>query len=199
MTSKSLPKFAIRVALVVALLVSSVWVWNRLPYPTDVEGPFAVRGSVGQTIEAPTVSVMAKGARVGAQVKLRNSMLRTNGQWVMVAAKVVSLKEPGRAQANLIIGGRTFTPDSRSPFGTFTNPVHELVVGIPQTGVWLFEVPEDTLSSKAPTGELQVWVGAGSVLPRFFPRVPTVDIPLDEVHAPRVRTIVTPDAVMGDK
>lgn len=199
MTRKSLPRIAIRTVLVVVILTVSVWVWNRLPYPTDVEGPFPVRGAIGETIDTPMVAVTVKGARVGAQLKLRNTILRTSGQWIMVGAKVTSLKEPGMAQANLIINGRTFTPDARSPFGTFTSPAHDLSVGIPQTGVWLFEVPEDAIRSLTPTAELQVWVGAISVLPRYFPRVPTIHILLDEDHAPRVQTVVAPEIVVGEK
>ncbi|MGH3725837.1 MAG: hypothetical protein ACRDUS_17140 [Mycobacterium sp.] len=199
MTRKSLPKMAMRAVIVVVLLTASVLVWNRLPYPTDVEAPFPIRGAVGETIETPTVAVMVKGAKVGTQLKLRNSMLKTSGRWIMVGAKVTSLKEPGQAQANLLIGGRTYTPDARSPFGTFTSPAHELSVGIPQQGVWVFEVPEEAVGSNAATAELRVWVAVISVVPRYFPRIPSIRVPLDEEHASRVQTIVTPDAVMGDQ
>ncbi len=197
MRKSALARLILRVTLIVALLISSVWVWNHLPYPTDVEAPFFSHGSMGERVDTPTVTVQISGVKVGTQLKNRTSVTKTDGRWVMVEGTVTSTRSPGEASANLIIGGRTYTQDARAPWGTFTNPFTPLSAGIPQTGVWIFEVPNDVVETSGASAEIHIWIGGGSVVPRFFPRLPAISIPLDEKRAPRVQTLIPPVTRMG--
>lgn len=194
---KSTQVLAGRLAVVLILLTCSVWLWNRLPYPTDVEAPFLVTGSVGDTVTTPTIAVSISGAKVGSRLKLRNSIIKSNGAWVMIEGTVTAARHPGNAQAELVIGDRTYTPDNRSPVGTFSLPTAPLSPGIPQRGVWIFEVPTAVLESTASIPRLRVWVGMQSVVPRYFSRIPQIAVPLDDTHAQRGQVLIPPRIVMG--
>ncbi|MUM17739.1 hypothetical protein FZI91_14905 [Mycobacterium sp. CBMA271] len=188
-------RLLVRGAAVVVVLTAAVLVWNRLPYPVDVEAPFYAHGTVGQKVDTPTIELTVAGAKVGNQLKTRNALIKSTGHWIMIDGTVTALRGPGYASANLVIGDRTYFPSERAPFGTFQNAARPLAAGITQRGAWVFEVPNDALESGP--AELRVWVGTGSAIPRFFPRIPSVSVPLDDGHAPRVQTIIPPNAIEG--
>ena len=193
-TSNSLVRLIIRLLVVAVLLSVAVFVADRLPYPTDVEAPFYASGTVGATVTTPTVALQVHGAKVADKLQLYSSTLVANGHWLVVEGTITARRGPGYGYADLVIGGRTYTPDNRSPTGTFPVSMLPLAAGIPQKGVWVFELPDEAL--KAPDARFNAWVGELSELPRFFPRIPSITIALDEQHTPRVSTIAPAKSVI---
>jgi hypothetical protein len=190
----ALARLVIRLIVVSALLAAAVFVADRLPYPTDVEAPFYASGVVGQTVTTPTVALQVHGAKVADELALYTRKLQANGHWLVVEGTITARRGPGYGYAHLVIGGRTYTPDNRSPIGTFPVSMRPLAAGIPQRGVWVFEVPDDAL--KAPSAQFNAWVGDVGQLPRFFPRIPSITVALDEAHTPRVTTITPSTSVI---
>lgn len=188
-------RMVIHTVSVVALLAAAVFVSDRLPYPTDVEAPFYTAGAVGETVSTPTVTLHVTGATVSDKLNLVGGSLKANGHWIVVEATVTARRGPGEARAILVINGRTYTPDNRSPVGVFPISLNQLAAGVPQRGGWIFEVPDDAL--KATTAELRAWVSASPVIPRFFPRIPSISVLLDATHTPRVPAITPPKAVIA--
>jgi len=190
----SLARLVIRLGTVAVLLAAAVFVADRLPYPTDVEAPFLSSGTVGQTVSTPTVTLQVQGATIADKLQLVSRVVAANGHWLVVEGTITSRRGPGYGYAQLIIGGRTYTPDNRAPTGTFPVSMQPLTAGIGQHGVWVFEVPDEVL--KTPTAQFRAWVGDLSEIPRFFPRIPSITLDLDDRHTPRVSRIAPPKSVI---
>lgn len=191
----TLMRLIIRLSVVAVLLTAAVFIGNRLPYPTDVEAPFYASGEIGQTVTTPTTTLQVTGAKVADKLKLTSRSLPANGHWILVEGTITANRGPGYGYAHLVIDGRTYTPDNRVPIGVFPVSMHPLAAGIPQKGMWIFEVPDNAL--KASSAQFNAWVGASDVVPRFFPRIPSITFPLDAAHTPRVPTAEALKAVIA--
>lgn len=189
-------RVAVTIGVVVAMLTASVFVWNRLPYATDVAAPFEVHGSAGNTVTGRLFAVTVTKAAVAPVVKhtgvfpkARN--LKSRGQWLVIKATVNSLVDAPQASARLVLDDKAFLPDDRLRSSTLDAAI--LSPLIPLTGVYVFEVPTDSLNRSAnaqlaviyqrstPNGEPAKWDSAL-----------LIDIPLDPEHAPRTSVIALP-------
>ncbi|AKP58218.1 Uncharacterised protein [Mycobacteroides abscessus subsp. abscessus] len=189
-------RIAVIICVVIATLAASVFVWRRLPYATDVAAPFEVRGSAGTVVSGRLFSVTVTKAGIapvvkhtGAMPKARN--LQARGQWIVVKATVTSLIDAHGASARLVLDGKVFLPDDRLRYSTLDAAL--LSPLIPLTGVYVFEVPTDSVDRSS-----HAQLGIIYQEPKPIPE-PTkwdsallIDIPIDAQHAPRAAVIALP-------
>lgn len=189
-------RIGMTICLVVVALAASVYVWRRLPYATDVAAPFEVHGSAGTEVTGRLFSVTVTKAGIapvvkhtGVLPKARN--LQAQGQWIVVKATVTSLIDADGASARLVLDDKVFLPDDRLRYSTLdTAPLSPL---IPVTGVYVFEVPTDSVN-RSPVAQLGLIYEKPKIVgePAKWDSALLIDIPLDPQHAPRAAVIALP-------
>lgn len=161
-------KTALPALAVVVIIAASAVVWHSLPTPTDVMGPFDVRGEAGAPVIGRGVSANVTGVRITNEV----DSIKPAGVWVVANAALEGTRSTELPHCDLLVGPNTYTPSDVFFTKAFTG---EISPGITQRGSWIFDIAPGLV---APGSEepmtLRVWVGDGRLDSRLV-----IDIPLD--------------------
>lgn len=154
------------IAVVVTVAAAAV-VWQNLPTPTDVLGPFDVHGDAGTSTTGRAVSATVADVRVTPQV----DSVKPAGTWVVVNAAIEGTRSTELPHSELIVGPNTYTPTDMF----FTDTLMaEISPGITQRGSWAFDVaPALVAPGASDPMTLRVWVGDGRLDSRLAIRIPT--------------------------
>ncbi len=161
------PRRALTTTGVVIIAAAAAMVWQNLPTPTDVLGPFDVRGDAGTPTTGRAVSATVTGVRVTPEV----DSVKPAGVWVVVNAALEGTRSTELPHSELIVGPNTYTPTDMF----FTDTLRaEISPGITQRGSWVFDVaPALVAPGASDPMTLHVWVGDGRLDSRLAIRLPT--------------------------
>jgi hypothetical protein len=152
---------------VVVTVAAAAVVWQHLPAPTDVLGPFDVHAEAGTPAAGRAVAATVTSVRVTPEV----DSVKPAGIWVVVDTALEGTRSTELPHSELVVGPNTYDPSDLF----FTDTLKaETSPGITWRGSWVFDVAADLVApgSAAPL-TLQVWVGDGRLDSRLAIRIPT--------------------------
>lgn len=156
-------------ALVVIIVAVAALVWHRLPTPTDLYGPFDVRGEAGEPVRGRAVIATVTSIRIAAQI----NSVQAAGSWVVVDTTVDSTGATELPHAELTVGPNSYVPSDRF-FGKTLGA--EVAPGITQRGSWVFDVASELVAEGASeTITLRMWAGSDLLDSRLVIDVPAGD------------------------
>jgi hypothetical protein len=150
----------------VAAIAAAAVVWQNLPTPTDVLGPFDVHATAGTPATGRGVTANVTSVRVTPDV----DSVKPAGLWVVVNATLAGVCCTELPHSELIVG-----PNSYGPSDVFFTDtlMGEVSPGITQSGSFVFDVAPPLV---APDSDepmtLRVWVGDGRMDSRLVIRIP---------------------------
>jgi hypothetical protein len=150
------------------VIAAAAALWNNLPTPDDVYGPFDVHAGVGEQATGRAIAAKVTGVRIGPQLHKAASRPRlfdATGTWVAVDAAVVATRTTEVPHAELVLGPNTYFPTQRLGVGPLGGA---LAPGITQHGAWVFDVPTDLTVAGPRDMTLRVWVGDGRLDSRLI-------------------------------
>jgi hypothetical protein len=152
---------------VVVTVAAAAVVWQNLPTPTDVLGPFDVRGDAGTPVTGRAVSATVTNVRVTPDV----NSTEPAGIWVVVDVALEGTRSTELTHSQLIVGPNTYTPsDVFSPLDTLFG---EISPGITLSGSLVFDVaPPLVAADSSDPLTLLVWAGDGRLDSRLAIRIP---------------------------
>jgi hypothetical protein len=161
------PRRALSAVGVVAAVAAAAVVWQNLPTPTDVLGPFEVYGDAGKETAGRGVSATVTDLRIAAEV----NSTKPAGVWVVVDVALTGTTATELTHSELLVGPNTYSPSDvfslDSVFGQI-NP------GITMRGSWVFDVAADLVAPDATDAlTLLIWAGDGRLDSRLAIRIPT--------------------------
>lgn len=165
----------------------------------DRSAPVAVHGAVGQRLQGRNFAIEVASVRVAQRLSARDPLaypprtlrLETAGVWLVVAARVESLEEPG------LVGARLRTRDGleyEALDGTrlrASNLDRVVVPGLPETGNYFFELPADRLQG----AHLEFFWGG--LVPKPLDSLLDVDLDIDVATAQRLLAAAKPELDPG--
>lgn len=154
------------IAVILSVAAAAV-VWQHLPTPTDVLGPFDVHGNAGTPTTGRAVSATVTSVRVTPEV----DSVKPAGTWVVVDAAIEGTRSTELPHSELIVGPNTYKPTDMFFNDTL---MAEISPGITQRGSWVFDVaPALVAPGASDPMTLHVWVGDGRLDSRLAIRIPT--------------------------
>lgn len=162
-------------ALVIAVGAA---LWQYLPTPDDVYGPFEVTAGMEQQATGRAIEARVTGVRTGPRIrKVQYSPVVADavGTWVVIDGEAMTTRTDESPNVELWIGPDIYVPTDR--LGLLPM-VGSLSPGIAVRSSWIFDVPSALVGSGAPPMSLRIWVGDGRMDSRLV-----IDIPQDD---PRV-------------
>lgn len=154
---------------VVVVVAAAAVVWQNLPTPTDINGPFDVHAQAGAAATGRAVTATVTGVRIAPQV----NSIQAAGLWVVVDTTLEATRTTELPHSELIIGPNTYIPTDRFFVKTLKAEINP---GIAQRGVWVFDVASALLATGASEPlTLRVWVGDGRLDSRLVIRIPADD------------------------
>lgn len=166
----------------VITIAAAAVVWQNLPTPPDVTGPFDVYGRAGQRTAGRDVAATVTDVRAATLV---NSVAPA-GIWVVVDATLEAPVSTELPRSDLIVGPNTYTPTDRFFLKTLRDDVSP---GFEQRGSWVFDVAPALIepgSSEPVT--LRVWTGYDEQLDSRL----IIDIPRADIDRVRAVTLQPP-------
>ncbi len=161
----------------VITIAAAAVVWQNLPTPPDITGPFDVYGEAGKRTAGRDIAATVTDVRVAPLV---NSVAPA-GIWMVVDATLEAPISTELPRSDLIVGPNTYTPTDRFFFKTLRDDVGP---GFEQRGSWVFDVAPALVEPGA-SGPvtLRVWTGYDEQLDsRLIIEIPRADLD-------RVRTV----------
>lgn len=156
-------------ALVVAVVAAAALVWHHLPTPTDLYGPFDVRGQADETVRGRALIGTVTSVRIAPEV----NSIPAAGTWVVVDTTVEATGATELPHAELTVGPNTYVPSDRF-FGDTLGA--EVAPGITQRGSWVFDVAAPLVAVDArETLTLRLWAGSAMLDSRLVIDVPPGD------------------------
>jgi hypothetical protein len=157
---------ATALAVVVAVAAAAV-VWQNLPTPTDVFGPFEVRGEAG----TPTTGRAVAATVTDVQVTPEVNSTKPAGIWVVVSMAIEGVVDTALAHGELVVGPNTYTPSDVFMLDSLFAQINP---GITLRGSWVFDVePSLVASGSSDPMTLEIWTGDSRLDTRLFIRIPT--------------------------
>jgi hypothetical protein len=168
------------VGVVVTVAVAAV-LWQNLPTPTDVLGPYEVRGDAGTSTTGRGVTATVTDVRVAREV----NSVKPAGVWVVVNIAVEGTVSTELAHSQLVVGPNTYTPSDVF----FTHTVFgEISPGITLRVSWVFDVAAALVAPESSDLlTLLLWVGDGRLDSRLNIRIPTHGSHFDRVDEVTLR------------
>lgn len=172
------PKATLRAVLpalsVVVVVAAAAALWHHLPTPTDVYGPFEVRGEVGEAVQGRAVRATVTSVRIAPRV----DSVQAAGRWVVVDTTLEALHSTELPRADLIVGPNTYARSERFFLDTLGA---EIAPEITARGSWVFDVASPLVEPGASEPLLlRVWVGTDILDSRLV-----IDIPADDPRITR--------------
>ena len=154
---------------VVVVIAAATVVWQNLPTPTDLYGPFDVHGEAFAPAVGRAVTATVTAVRIAPQV----NSVQAAGQFVVIDTTLEANRNTGLPHSELLVGPNTYTPTDRFFVKTLRA---EISPGIKQRGSWVFEVASALLEPVVSEPlTLRVWVGDAFLDSRLVIRIPADD------------------------
>lgn len=154
------------VAVLVTVAAAAV-VWQNLPTPTDVLGPFDVRGEAGAPVAGRAVEAAVAGVRVTPVV----NGIEPAGVWIVVDVELAGTTVTELTHSKLVVGPNTYTPSDRFSLDSVMGLVNP---GITERGSWVFDVAPELVSPEASDQlTLLIWAGDGRLDSQLSIQIPT--------------------------
>lgn len=154
---------------VIVVIAASVVIWHNLPTPTDLYGPFEVRGRAGEPVEGRAVKATVTAVHIAPQVNSAEAA----GTWVVVDAALEATGATALLRADLVVGPNTYDPSDRFFFETLDN---EISPGLIERGSWVFDVASELVAPDADEPLLvRVWVNSDILDSRLVIAIPLSD------------------------
>jgi hypothetical protein len=158
---------ALTVLGVVVTVAAAAVVWQNLPTPTDLLGPFDVRGEAGTPTTGRAVSATVTGVRVSPEV----NSVKPAGVWVVVDTALEGTRSTELTHSKLVVGPNTYTPSDVFSLDTLFG---EIRPGITLRGSWVFDVaPALVAPDSSNPLTLLIWAGDGRLDSQLAIRIPT--------------------------
>jgi hypothetical protein len=165
------------VAVVITVAAAAV-VWQNLPTPTDVLGPFDVHAEAGTPATGRAVSATVTSVRVTPEV----NSVKPAGIWVVVNTALEGTRSTELPHSELVVGPNTYSPTDVFFVDTLMG---EISPGITQRGSCVFDVaPALIAPDSSDPMTLLVWVGDGRLDSRL-----AIEIPFQGSRFSRVDTV----------
>lgn len=160
-------KRALAAVGVVVTVAAAAVVWQNLPTPTDVLGPFEVRGEAGTPATGRGVAATVTSVRIAQEV----NSVDPAGSWVVVDVALEGTSSTELTHSKLVVGPNTYTP---SDVFSLDSLFGEISPGITVRGSWVFDVAPALVApnSSAPL-TLLIWAGDGRLDSQLAIRIPT--------------------------
>ena len=161
------PKSRLVTALAVVVTVAAAAVvWQNLPTPTDVLGPFDVRGQAGTPVTGRAVSATVTSVRVTDEVNAKKAA----GVWVVVDTALEGTVSTELPHTQLALGPNTYRPSDVFLTDTMMG---EISPGLTLRGSYVFDVvPALVAPDSSDPLTLFVWVGDGRLDSRLVIEIP---------------------------
>ncbi|OBB04782.1 hypothetical protein A5662_11175 [Mycobacteriaceae bacterium 1482268.1] len=152
---------------VVVTVAAAAVVWQTLPTPTDVLGPFDVHAEAGKSATGRALSATVTSTRIAPVV----NSVKPAGVWVVVDAALDGTRSTELLHSKLVVGPNTYDPSDRFFADTLMG---EISPGLTSSGSWVFDVAPDLVApgSSDPL-TLLVWAGDGRLDSRLVIEIPT--------------------------
>jgi hypothetical protein len=155
------------VLAVVVTVAAAAVVWQNLPTPTDVLGPFEVRGEAGTPTAGRGVAATVTSVRIAPEV----NSVKPAGTWLVVNVEMEGTRSSELAHSQLVVGPNTYSPSDVFSLDTLFG---EISPGMTLRGSYVFDVaPELVTPESSDQITLLVWVGDGRLDSRLAIRIPT--------------------------
>ena len=162
-------------AVCAVVIAVAALIWHHLPTPTDLYGPFEVRGTAGEPVRGRTVTATVTSIRIAPEV----NSVQAAGEWVVVDATLEATDATALPRADLIVGPNSYTASDRF-FGKTL--IAEISPGIPQRGSWVFDVAAPLVADDATDAlTLRVWTGSEILDSRLV-----IETPAGDPHITRI-------------
>lgn len=153
----------------VVVIAAAALVWHNLPTPTDVYGPFEVRGRPDGPVEGRAITATVTSVRIAPQV----NSVEAAGIWVVADVTLEARGATELPRADLVIGPNTYAPSDRFFLDTLGN---EISPGMTERGSWVFDVAPPLVAPEAADPMLlRVWAGSTILDSRLVIEVPAGD------------------------
>ncbi len=162
------------------VIAAAALLWQNLPTPDDVYGPFDVHAGVGQRATGRGVTAQVDAVRIAPRIRGEREsapVIDALGAWVVIDGEAMTTLGDESLKSELILGPNTYRRTDRVNFLPITG---SLAPGITVRGSWVFDVPVDLVAAGAPPMMLRLWVGDGRQDSRLV-----VDIPVDDPKVSR--------------
>ncbi len=160
---------AVLSTLCVVVVAAAALVWHNLPTPTDLYGPFDVRGGAGEPVRGRAVIATITSIRIAPQV----NSIKAAGDWVVVDTTLDAVDSTELPRAELIVGPNSYVPSDRFFMDSLGA---EIAPGITQRGSWVFDVASPLVAQDASEPiTLRVWAGSDLLDSRLVIEVPADD------------------------
>jgi hypothetical protein len=158
---------ALTVIGVAVTVAAAAVVWQSLPGPTDMFGPFDVHAEAGRAATGRAVSATVTKTRVTPVV----NSVKPAGVWVVVDAALEGTRSTELPHSKLLVGPNTYDPSDQFFSDTL---MAEISPRLTLTGSWVFDV-DPTLVAPGSSDPLTllVWVGDGRLDSRLVIEIPT--------------------------
>ena len=163
---------------VVITVAAAAVVWQNLPTPTDVFGPFDVHADAGTPATGRGLQAEVTSVRLTPEV----DSVKPAGIWVVVNTALEGTRSTELPHSELVVGPNTYSPTDVFMVDTLLG---EISPGITLRGSWVFDVaPALVAPDSSDPMTLLVWVGDGRLDSRL-----AIRIPLQGSHVRRVDTV----------
>ncbi|MDG4668713.1 hypothetical protein [Mycobacterium sp. 236(2023)] len=168
-TPKTTARAALSTIAALVIVAAAALVWHNLPTPTDLYGPFEVRGTLDEPVEGRAITATVTSVRIAPQV----NSVPAAGIWVVIDATIEAPRSTELPKADLIVGPNTYAASDRFFLDTLRA---EISPGIPARGSWVFDVAPSLVEAGASDPLLlRVWAGSDILDSRLV-----IDIPADD-------------------
>ncbi len=139
---------SIALAVVASAVILSA-LQETTPTYAVITGPIRTTGQQGETVSTTTFSATIKGAVKARTISYRQFgravALQSSGGWVVVSAELSASQKTIPLRAATIVGatGRLYRQSQRAGGAPNILSAKTLQPGLPTTGIFVFELPED--------------------------------------------------------
>jgi hypothetical protein len=173
------------------VIAAAAALWQSLPTPDDVYGPFDVHAGIGEQATGRGIETQVTGVRVSPRVekgRYPRQIVDAVGTWVAIDNETMTTLTVEVPRVELVIGPNTYVPTMRVGVLYPAFPP-----GIRVRSSWVFDVPAELVALGSQTMSLRVWVGDSRLTSRLM-----IDIPLDDERVSREDPIVVkPHTMVG--
>jgi hypothetical protein len=172
------PRRVLTAVAVVITVAAAAVVWQNLPTPTDVFGPFDVHADAGTSATGRGVQAAVTSVRLTPEV----DSVKPAGIWVVVNTALEGTRSTELPHSELVVGPNTYSPTDVFMVDTLMG---EISPGIAVRGSWVFDVaPALVAPGSSDPMTFVVWVGDGRLDSRL-----AIRIPLQGSHFSRVDSV----------
>lgn len=139
----------LRIFAVIATLILLATLQTTTPPYAVLTGPIRTNGSASETVAARTFSLdvrdIAKARTIAYDQFGKAVELETSGVWIVVSAELRGFEQTMPIRAATIVGtsGRLYRQSERAGGAPNILSLKTLQPGLPTTGLFIFELPED--------------------------------------------------------